>query len=149
MACALGFAVAFSTPAAMSQWVDQGPGPTLNGQAEGLPGNPVSGAVNAIAVDRIHPGTVYLGTVNGGVWKSINANTSSPDWTPLTDLKLPVLSINSIAISPLNSFYRLCGNRQHQFRRIRRQPRVWRDPQHGRRHHLVHPGRVDLYRSPH
>ncbi|MFL6674635.1 MAG: WD40/YVTN/BNR-like repeat-containing protein [Massilia sp.] len=83
--------------------MEQGPGPTLNGQSEGLPGNPVSGGVNAIAVDRSHPGTVYLGTVNGGVWKSNNVNTASPSWSQLTDLKLPALSINSIAISPLNS----------------------------------------------
>ena len=103
MACALGIVFAFSTPAAMSQWAEQGPGPTLNAQTEGLPGNPVSGAVNAMAIDLAHPGTVYLGTVNGGVWKSINANTSSPNWAPLTDLKLPALSINSIAISPLNA----------------------------------------------
>jgi hypothetical protein len=63
----------------------------------------VSGAVNAMAIDRSHPGTVYLGTVNGGVWKSTNANTASPSWRQLTDRKLPALSINSIAISPLNS----------------------------------------------
>jgi hypothetical protein len=87
----------------MAQWAEQGPGPTLNGQTEGLPGNPVSGAVNAIAVDLAHPGTVYLGTVNGGVWKSTNANSATPKWYPLTDLKLPALSINSIAISPLRS----------------------------------------------
>lgn len=103
LACALGFAFAFSTPAAMSQWAEQGPGPTLNGQTEGLPGNPVSGAINAMALDLHHPGTVYLATINGGVWKSVNANTLLPNWTPLTDLKLPALSINSIAISPLNS----------------------------------------------
>lgn len=101
--CALSVALAFSTPAAMSQWAEQGPGPTLDAQTEGLPGNPVSGSVNAMAIDRAHPGTVYLGTTNGGVWKSLNANTSSPNWTPLTDLTLPALSINSIAISPLSS----------------------------------------------
>jgi hypothetical protein len=102
-ACALGIIFACSTPAALAQWVEQGPGPTLHGQVEGLPGKPVSGPVNAIAVDLAHPGTIYLGTANGGVWKSINANTSSPTWKPLTDLQLPALSINSIAISPLNS----------------------------------------------
>jgi hypothetical protein len=103
LACMLGAVVAVGAPAAMAQWAEQGPGPTLNGQTEGLPGNPVSGPVNAIAVDLAHPGTVYLGAVNGGVWKSTNANTSSPVWYPLTDLKLPALSINSIAISPLSS----------------------------------------------
>lgn len=103
VAYALGVIVAGAAPGAMAQWAEQGPGPTLDGQTEGLPGNPVSGPVNAIAVDLAHPGTVYLGTVNGGVWKSTNANTTEPKWYPLTDLKLPALSINSIAISPLSS----------------------------------------------
>jgi hypothetical protein len=102
-ACALGIIFACSTPAALSQWVEQGPGPTLNGQVEGLPGKPVSGPVSAIAVDLHHPGTVYLGAVSGGIWKSINANTSAPSWKALTDLKLPALAIHSIAISPLNA----------------------------------------------
>lgn len=102
VACTLGAVLAGGAPAAMAQWAEQGPGPILNAQTEGLPGNPVSGGVNAIAVDRAHPGTVYLATVNGGVWKSINANTPSPSWSPLTDLQLPALSISSIAISPLS-----------------------------------------------
>jgi hypothetical protein len=103
VAWAIGVIVTAGAPPAMAQWAEQGPGPTLDGQTEGLPGNPVSGAVNAIAVDYAHPGTVYLATVNGGVWKSTNANTAAPKWLPLTDLKLPALSINSIAISPLNA----------------------------------------------
>jgi hypothetical protein len=103
VACSLGVIVACGAPAAKAQWAEQGPGPILEGQTEGLPGNPVSGSVNAIAVDLAHPGTVYLGTTNGGVWKSTNANATSPVWVPLTDLKLPALSINSIAISPLSA----------------------------------------------
>jgi hypothetical protein len=103
VAWAIGIIAAGSAPAAWAQWSEQGPGPILQGQTEGLPGNPVAGAVNAIAVDLAHPGTVYLATVNGGVWKSTNANGAAPAWKPLTDLKLPALSINSIAISPLNA----------------------------------------------
>jgi hypothetical protein len=103
VAWAIGAIVTSGAPPAMAQWSEQGPGPILNGQTEGLPGNPVAGAVNAIAVDYAHPGTVYLATINGGVWKSTNANASAPTWIPLTDLKLPALSINSIAISPLDS----------------------------------------------
>ena len=103
VACVLGTLLAGAAPGAMAQWAEQGPGPTLQGQTEGLPGNPVAGGVNAIAVDLAHPGTVYLATINGGIWKSTNANTASPTWAPLTDLKLPALSINSIAISPLSS----------------------------------------------
>jgi hypothetical protein len=85
-------------------WVAQGPAPTLNGQDEGITGptNPVSGAINAIA-----PGStadlLYVGTVNGGVWKTTNATAASPAWTPLTDQALPATSINSVAISPVDA----------------------------------------------
>jgi len=99
LACALVIA---SGCGSLPRWVEQGPGPILQGQVEGIPGNPVAGAINAIAVDRTRPGTVYLGTVNGGVWKTTNVNAPSPNWKPLTDLQLPALSINSIAISPLD-----------------------------------------------
>lgn len=102
LVCALGLICGCTTPVA-SRWVEQGPATILDGQTEGLPGNPVAGAINAIALDRHRPGTAYLATVNGGVWKSTGANTASPHWRPLTDLKLPALSINSIAISPLKS----------------------------------------------
>jgi hypothetical protein len=103
LACTLGIVLASSAAAASAQWREQGPGPTLNGQAEGLPDNPVSGAINAIAVDYRHPGRIYVGTVNGGIWKSVNTRSGNPNWVPLTDLKLPALSINSLAISPLDS----------------------------------------------
>jgi hypothetical protein len=91
---------------ASSAWVEQGPGPILNGQSEGIPNsNPVSGAVNAIAVDPSDSSgnTVYVGTVNGGVWKTASFLAASPTWTPLTDQALPALSINSLAVSPLDS----------------------------------------------
>jgi hypothetical protein len=102
LVCALAITSGCSTPVE-SRWTEQGPKPLLDGQVAGLPGNPVSGAINAIAIDHKHPGTVYLATVNGGVWKSKDVNAASPHWAPLTDLKLPALSINSIAISPLKS----------------------------------------------
>ena len=86
----------------ISAWVEQGPGPILKGQTEGLPNNPVSGAAMAIAPDLTHPGIVYVGTVNGGIWRTLNANATNPSWVQLTDLKLPALSISSLAISPMN-----------------------------------------------
>src|SRR4051812_26587290 len=82
-------------------WVEQGPGP-INGELlEGLP--TVTGAVEAIATDPGNANIVYVGAVNGGVWKTTNATAADPNWTPLTDLKLPGLSINSLAVSPVNS----------------------------------------------
>jgi hypothetical protein len=103
LARVLAIVLALSVLPATAQWIEQGPGPTLNGQTEGLPNNPVSGAINAIAVDLTRPGVAYLGAVNGGIWKTTTANTATPDWVALTDQQLPALSINSIAISPLDA----------------------------------------------
>jgi hypothetical protein len=94
-----GGAAALAAPA----WVEQGPGPILNGQDEGLPGpNPVAGAINAIVPSPSSADIVFVGTVNGGVWKTSNATAATPTWTPLTDTQLPALSINSLAISPVS-----------------------------------------------
>lgn len=97
--------IARNSPALSSTWIEQGPGPTTNGQTQGLtnPTNPVSGAINAIATDPINSNLVYVGTVNGGIWKSTNATATNPTWTPLTDFQLPALSIRSLAINPVDS----------------------------------------------
>jgi hypothetical protein len=84
-------------------WVEQGPGPTTDGQVEGITNNPVTGAINGLAVHPTNPNIAYAATVNGGVWKTTNATSLSPTWTPLTDQQFPAQSINSIAISPVDS----------------------------------------------
>jgi hypothetical protein len=85
----------------LSTWVEQGPGPILGGLVEGV--STETGAVEAITTDPQNADIVFVGAVNGGVWKTTNATAASPSWTPLTDLQLPGLSINSLAISPVNS----------------------------------------------
>src|SRR5262249_48784325 len=72
----------------LSTWVQQGPGPILDGQDEGLNRNPVSGAIEAIAPSATDPNLVYVGAVNGGIWKTTNATAADPIWTPLTDQQL-------------------------------------------------------------
>ncbi|MDP1749882.1 MAG: autotransporter domain-containing protein [Reyranella sp.] len=68
-------------------------------------GNPVTstgtvaGAIQAIVMDPTHAGTMYIGSVNGGVWKSQNSGTS---WTPLTDNQLS-LSIASLTMDPTDT----------------------------------------------
>lgn len=63
----------------------QGPGPSQNGQIEGIPGRPVTGAVNALAAHPTNADVLYLGAVNGGIWRTTNATAAEPVWTPLTD----------------------------------------------------------------
>src|SRR5438552_19105686 len=74
------------TTQGLPDWIEQGPGPNINGQVENVsPNNPVAGAVNAIAPDPTNGNTVYAATVNGGIWRTNNATAASPSWFPLTD----------------------------------------------------------------
>lgn len=59
----------------------------------------VSGAIQSIVVDPVNAGTMYIGAVNGGVWKSQNGGAS---WTPLTDKQLS-LSIASLTMDPTDA----------------------------------------------
>jgi hypothetical protein len=87
----------------IAHWVEEGPGPLTGGQLEGIPNTPVAGAVSSLAVDPANPDVVFLGTVNGGVWRTTHATSASPAWIPWTDQVLPSLSIGAVALSPLDS----------------------------------------------
>ena len=60
---------------------------------------PWSGAINSFAVKPDDPNVIWIGSVNGGVWKTTNASSSSPSWTPLTDFQAS-LSIGAVALDP-------------------------------------------------
>src|SRR5438270_8221334 len=67
----LGLAApAFAMP---QQWVAEGPGPNTRGQVENIADGEVVGAINAVAPHPSDANTVYVGAVNGGVWKTTNA----------------------------------------------------------------------------
>jgi FG-GAP repeat len=55
-----------------------------------------AGRVSAIAVHPTNPNIVYVGTAQGGLYRSLNGGTT---WTPLLDGALS-LAIGSIAIAP-------------------------------------------------
>jgi len=105
----------------MASWIPIGPGPIINGQAEGIEApegkNPVSGCIVDIApllATRYYNGNanvIYAAAANGGVWKTTNAMASTPHWIPLTDFALPSLSLGSIAISPVrkNTIFAAAG----------------------------------------
>lgn len=100
-----GMAITFGliTLPLFADWIEQGPGPILHGGNTTIPpNNPIVGAINRVVLDPRRPNTAYLATVNGGVWKSNNINHPNPLWEQLTDLKLPGLSIGSLAISPVD-----------------------------------------------
>ncbi len=57
---------------------------------------PLTGRINAIAVDPSNDQVIYVGAASGGVWKTVDGGTS---WTPLSD-KWPFLHVSCIAIHP-------------------------------------------------
>ncbi|HXO26509.1 MAG TPA: hypothetical protein VOA80_04135, partial [Thermoanaerobaculia bacterium] len=57
---------------------------------------PVSGRVTAIAVHPTNPSKLYVGSANGGLYRSLDGGAS---WTPLMDGALS-LAIGSVAIDP-------------------------------------------------
>lgn len=84
-----------------SSWFAQGPAPQTGGQVSLPPNNLVSGAIEAIVTHPINADLVYVGAVNGGVWRTQNATSLTPTWTPLTD-QLPSLAIGALERSPLD-----------------------------------------------
>ncbi|HEX8368114.1 MAG TPA: VCBS repeat-containing protein [Pyrinomonadaceae bacterium] len=74
-----------------SMWLPLGPAP--------IPVNATtsnSGRVSAIAVHPTNPNIVYVGTAQGGLYRSVNGGET---WTPLLDGAL-TLAIGAVAISP-------------------------------------------------
>jgi len=119
-----------TTPGFSQNLNAEGPAPFEQGQSEALNPNQV-GAVNAIAAHPTDPDILYIGTVNGGVWKTTNAtdNSSNPNWTALTDDQQS-LSIQALEFDPtdqsnqtlvagtgrVSSFARLGGDRTGMLR---------------------------------
>ncbi len=90
-------------------WIAQGPGPNRNAQVDNLnPNNEVSGAIHAVVAHPTDANTLYVGAVNGGIWRTANATAASPTWTPLTDFEQS-LSTGALEMDPGNSQILLAG----------------------------------------
>jgi hypothetical protein len=73
-------------PTVGGAWVAEGPGPSRYGQTENVsPDNEVTGAIHTAAAHPTNADILYIGSVNGGIWKTVDATTASPTWTHLTD----------------------------------------------------------------
>lgn len=80
-------------------WIERGPAPTRSAQVNVPPNNEVCGAIQALAPHPTNANILYIGAVNGGVWRTGNALAASPTWTPQTD-RLPSQSIGALAFDP-------------------------------------------------
>ncbi|HEX7877819.1 MAG TPA: hypothetical protein VF720_00315, partial [Candidatus Eisenbacteria bacterium] len=81
-----------------SAWTPIGPYPIPNGQTT-TTAHAVSGRVTAIAIDPADANTVYVGTAQGGVWRTTNGGTN---WTPIFD-NAASLAIGALALAPSNT----------------------------------------------
>ena len=70
-AAALGIALLMAQ-AVFAGWVAAGPAGDINGQVEGMTAqnDPVAGAINAVLADPTNANILYVGAVNGGIWKT-------------------------------------------------------------------------------
>lgn len=83
-------------------WTPQGPGPTTGGQVENVfPDNEVVGAIHTAAAHPTNPNILYVGAVNGGIWKTTNATATSPSWVRQTDAQAS-LSIGALEFDPFD-----------------------------------------------
>ena len=92
---------------AYGNWTERGPnsdavGPS-NGNSRANSGI-TSGRVRAILVDAADASgnTVFVGGVDGGIWKTTDITQTSPNWAPINDY-LSNLAITGIAQDPTNS----------------------------------------------
>ena len=91
-------------------WTALGPFPIPNGQTENRV-DPVSGRVTAIAIHPAAPLIAYVGTAQGGVYRTLDGGTT---WTQLMDnassgLIGTPLAIGAVTIDPTNSSNVLVG----------------------------------------
>ena len=83
--CLLSSLLLINTTSIYSQTLNkEGPSPFVGGQSEASNENQV-GSINAIAAHPLNADILYIGAVNGGVWKTLNATSTDPSWTALTD----------------------------------------------------------------
>ncbi len=66
---------------------------------ENVAGSPVAGAVNTLAPHPEDPDILFIGSVNGGIWRTTTATALVPQWEPLTDDQ-PSMSIGAIRFDP-------------------------------------------------
>ena len=78
-------------------WEPVGPAPIPNGETTGRE-DPVSGRVTAIAVDPTDANIAYVGTAQGGVYRTLDGGMS---WTAVLD-QAESLAVGAIAVAPSN-----------------------------------------------
>lgn len=92
-----------------TEWVPEGAAPNTLGQVENItPNDEVVGAVHAVVAHPTDANIVWVGAVNGGVWRTNNATAMSPNWTRQTDTTMisqRSLSISALTLDPTDTSF--------------------------------------------
>ncbi len=94
-------------------WTSIGPAPIPEGQTNLIDAtrNPVSGRVLTIAVHPTDPNKVYVGTAQGGLYRTLDGGDT---WTPLMD-NADTLAVGSVTIDPLDPTTLFVGTGEGNF----------------------------------
>ncbi len=88
------------------KWKEQGPSPAAFGQSENVvPNDEVVGAIHTVVAHPTDHKTIFIGAVNGGVWRTKNAQSNHPNWKALTD-DMPTSSIGALEYDPTDTQYK-------------------------------------------
>ncbi len=80
-------------------WVPRGPAAAIDGQPENILDSPISGAIETVLAHPTDPSVLWIGAVNGGVFRTDNAIAASPLWRQQTDAEAS-LSIAALELDP-------------------------------------------------
>jgi hypothetical protein len=97
--------------AGTSNWVQLGPTAIPNGQTYGGVRVLVTGRVTAIVIHPTNPNIVYIGTAQGGVWKTIDGGLN---WVPISDNEIS-LAIGALAMDQSNPQILYAGTGEGNF----------------------------------
>ncbi len=88
----------------VTPWVPSGPAPIINTLDNTLPDGGSVGAIETGAAHPTDPDILYVGPVNGGIWKTTNATSPAPIWVSLgDDLSSP--SVSAIEFDPTDGTF--------------------------------------------
>ena len=93
--------VALAVPAhAQDEWQPAGPAPVNDGQTLNVvPNDEVVGAIHTVVAHPTDANILWIGAVNGGIWKTTNATAAQPTWVRQTDAQQS-LSIGALELDP-------------------------------------------------
>ncbi len=90
------FGSVFGTEPTAASWTPLGPAPLPNGHGTANQSIAVSGRATAVVVDPTNSNKIYLGTAQGGVWRSLDGGAT---WATIFD-NAQSLAIGALALAP-------------------------------------------------